>query len=88
MGLCASIPAEGPGLNYAMRRTCGKHEYSRAIKYVRTEALYSWTCVEFLHVFKRHPALADNYEEYTDSNKLGLVVYTGIIHTVLGSVKL
>ena len=40
-------------------------------------------------MFKRHPALADNYEEYTaDSNKLGLVVYTGIIHTVLGSVKL
>ena len=35
-------------------------------------------------MFKRHPALADNY----DSNKLGLVVYTGIIHTVLGSVKL
>ncbi|CAB4026499.1 Hypothetical predicted protein [Paramuricea clavata] len=38
MDLCASIPAEGQGLNYAVRRTCGKHEYSRATKYVRTEA--------------------------------------------------
>ena len=26
MGICASIPAEGPGLNYAVRRTCSENE--------------------------------------------------------------
>ena len=85
MGICASIPAEGPGLNYAVRRTCGEHELltckqictdSRLIQQSPKEVQkLSWTCAESLHVYKRQPALADNYEEYTDSNKLGLAVY-------------
>ncbi len=85
MGVCASIPAEGPGLNYAVRRTCGEHEVltckqictdSKVIQQSPKEVQkLSWTCAESLHVYKRQPALADNYEEYTDSNKLGLAVY-------------
>ena len=85
MGICASIPAEGPGLNYAVRRTCGEHEEftckqictdAKLIQQSPTEVQkLTWTCAESLHVYKRQPALADNYEEYTDSNKLGLAVY-------------
>lgn len=85
MGICASIPTEGPGLNYAVRRTCGEHEQLTCKQICKDKALIeqspkevqklTWTCAESLHVYKRQPALADNYEEYTDSNKLGLAVY-------------
>lgn len=35
----------------------------------------TWDCMESIHVYKRQPALADNYDEYTDSHKLGLAVF-------------
>lgn len=85
MAICASIPVEGPGLNYAVRRTCGEEEL-RTCKDICTDPKLiqqspkevqqlTWKCAESLHVYKRQPALLDNYEEYTDSDKLGLAVY-------------
>eukprot|EP00794_Sanderia_malayensis_P020642 gene20642-22677_t len=83
MSICASIPSEGPGLLYAVRRTCGEKATCQEIctdaklrkqgpKEVQS---LQWTCSESLHVYKRQPALADNYEDYTDSHKLGLAIY-------------
>ena len=34
-----------------------------------------WTCFDSLHVYKDHPRLADNSGGYTDSVKVGPVVY-------------
>ena len=83
MSVCAALPTDGPGLMYAVRRTCGTAE---TCEYICTESALreqaptevqslTWSCVESLHVYKSQPTLADNYEEYTDSKKLGLAVY-------------
>jgi len=92
MSICASIPSEGPGLMYAVRRTCGE---KATCKDICTDAKLrkqgpkevqslQWTCSESLHVYKRQPALADNYEDYTDSHKLGLAIYRHYSCTIGG----
>ncbi|KAJ7365428.1 hypothetical protein OS493_005535 [Desmophyllum pertusum] len=92
MATCAAIPSSGPGLIYAVRRTCGEKPNCKDIctdhalrkqgpKEVQNLA---WHCKESLHVYKRQPALKDNYEEYTDSHKLGLAVYRHHSCTVSG----
>ena len=35
----------------------------------------TWGCTESIHVYKRQPSLADNYDEDTDSHKLGLALF-------------
>lgn len=83
MATCAATPMEGPGLVYAIRRTCGEKEDCRRIcsdPKLRQQGppevrKLSWDCIESLHVYKRQPALADNYDEDTDSHKLGLAVF-------------
>lgn len=92
MSICASIPSEGPGLLYAVRRTCGEKATCKEIctdpklrkqgpKEVQN---LQWACAESLHVYKRQPALADNYEDYTDSHKLGLAIYRHYSCTIGG----
>ncbi|XP_065069155.1 uncharacterized protein LOC135694375 [Rhopilema esculentum] len=92
MAICASIPSEGPGLLYAVRRTCGE---KATCKDICTDAKLrkqgpkevqnlQWACTESLHVYKRQPALADNYEDYTDSHKLGLAIYRHYSCTIGG----
>ena len=44
----------------------------------------TWDCIESLHVYKRQPALADNYDEDTDPHKLGLAVFRHYSCTVSG----
>ncbi|XP_027044420.1 uncharacterized protein LOC113672341 [Pocillopora damicornis] len=83
MATCAAIPSNGPGLIYAVRRTCGEKPDCKHIctdKKLREQGPkevhnLTWDCTESLHVYKRQPALADNYDEYTDSHKLGLAVF-------------
>ncbi|CAH3024075.1 unnamed protein product [Porites evermanni] len=83
MATCAAIPSNGPGLIYAIRRTCGEKANCKDIctdpklrqqgpKEVRK---LTWDCTESIHVYKRQPSLADNYDEYADSHKLGLAVF-------------
>jgi len=92
MSICASIPSEGPGLLYAVRRTCGEKATCKDIctdpklrkqgpKEVQS---LQWGCSESLHVYKRQPSLADNYEDYTDSHKLGLAIYRHYSCTIGG----
>ncbi|XP_004210545.1 uncharacterized protein LOC100202164 isoform X2 [Hydra vulgaris] len=92
MSICASIPSEGPGLLYAVRRTCGEKSTCKDIctdpklrkqgpKEVQS---LIWACSESLHVYKRQPSLADNYEDYTDSHKLGLAIYRHYSCTIGG----
>lgn len=92
MSICASLPSEGPSLVYAVRRTCGEKETCKDIctdHQLRKQGPkevqgLAWTCLESLHVYKRQPALADNYEEYTDSHKLGLAIYRHYTCTIGG----
>lgn len=92
MSICASIPSEGPGLLYAVRRTCGEKATCKDVctdpklrkqgpKEVQN---LQWACSESLHVYKRQPSLADNYEDYTDSHKLGLAIYRHYSCTIGG----
>ena len=83
MSICASIPSDGPGLIYAVRRTCGEKANCQNIctdSKLRQQGdsevrRLTWSCTESLHVYKRQPALADNYDKYSDSHKLGLAVF-------------
>lgn len=92
MSVCASIPSEGPGLLYAVRRTCGEKSTCKDIctdqklRHQGPKEVQSlqWACSESLHVYKRQPSLADNYEDYTDSHKLGLAIYRHYSCTIGG----
>jgi len=92
MSVCASIPSEGPGLLYAVRRTCGEKSTCKDIctdqklRHQGPKEVQSlqWACSESLHVYKRQPTLADNYEDYTDSHKLGLAIYRHYSCTIGG----
>jgi hypothetical protein len=92
MSICAALPSEGPGLIYAVRRTCGEKATCKdictdhALKKQGPKEVQSlqWACQESLHVYKRQPSLADNYEEYTDSHKLGLAIYRHYSCTIGG----
>jgi len=92
MSICAALPSEGPGLIYAVRRTCGEKPTCKDIctdHALRKQGPHevqglNWACSESLHVYKRQPSLADNYEEYTDSHKLGLAIYRHYSCTIGG----
>jgi len=92
MSICAALPSEGPGLIYAVRRTCGEKPTCKdictdhALRKQGPKEVQSlqWACQESLHVYKRQPSLADNYEEYTDSHKLGLAIYRHYSCTIGG----
>lgn len=92
MSICAALPSEGPGLIYAVRRTCGEKPTCKDIctdHQLRKQGPkevqgLQWACSESLHVYKRQPSLADNYEEYTDSHKLGLAIYRHFSCTIGG----
>lgn len=92
MSICAALPSEGPGLIYAVRRTCGEKPTCKdictdhALRKQGPKEVQSlvWACSESLHVYKRQPSLADNYEEYTDSHKLGLAIYRHFSCTIGG----
>lgn len=64
-------------------RTCGEKD---DCKHICTDAKLrqqgpkdvqdlTWDCTESIHVYKRQPSLADNFDDYTDSHKLGLAVF-------------
>ncbi|XP_048586089.1 uncharacterized protein LOC116611361 isoform X1 [Nematostella vectensis] len=92
MSICSAIPADGPGLIYAVRRTCGDKDDCRKIctdpklreQGPKEVQQLTWNCTESLHVYKRQPSLADNYDNYTDSRKLGLAVFRHHSCTVVG----
>lgn len=92
MSICAAIPSDGPGLIYAVRRTCGEEVDCKTIctdpklrhQAPETVRELTWMCSESLHVYKRQPALADNFDEDTDSHKLGLAVFRHHSCTVAG----
>ena len=81
---CVAMGTKG-GLYFAVRRECkaGPSCYSICTSNTIRKQGQIWDknklldteCVESLHVYKQRPSLADNKDQDTDVNKVGLAIY-------------